>query len=399
MIKLLSKKKSALTYLAGAAVFVCFVVVLFAIERYKGVTEEASSATFYEVRGHAWSATIGWISFSCKDGGPTANNICGTSNYKVETDATGVLQGYAWSDNVGWISFNENSGCPNAPCRPTIDAGGMTGWARVVSPFSPTDPNPDRGGWDGWINLNSSTPFVYRVARASNDLLGHAWGDINLGWLSFNCVNGGPTLNNICGTSNYKVWLDAIVIPDPTLTFTLPTHAYVGESKQLDWSTTNVNTCTASGNWSGSRATTTGSQSTGVFGSQGSFSYTLSCLNTVYNIPIEGTRVIQVTDGICGGTETVPANPFDCTSVVNRFEANPKIVREGRSSRLEWNITAGQNCALYGPTNNLIQNIPNGNQVGSYNLTNITTKQTYRISCSGGVNVNATVSVYLLYEY
>jgi hypothetical protein len=395
-------KNKKLYSIVVAVVGLVLIASLFIIEKFKGNTQEAQSATYYELRGHAWSDTIGWISFNCKDGGPTANNICSTSNYLATTTAvSGTLSGYAWSDSVGWISFNENTGCPSAPCRPTLNAGGLTGWARVVSAFSPTDPNPDRGGWDGWINLNSTSP-VYKVARAIDNLTGYAWGDINLGWLSFNCADGGSSNDNICGISNYKVWLEPIVIPDPTLTMTLSLlpelHAFVGESKTLSWNTTNVNTCTASGNWSGNKAVPSGSESTGVFTTQGSFSYTLDCLNTVYNLPISATRVVQVTDGVCGTSETVPANPFDCTSVVNKFEANPKIVKEGKPSKLEWTITAGQSCALYGPTNNLIQNIPNGTQTGSYTLTSVTSKQTYRITCSGGVNSYTTVSVYLLYE-
>ncbi len=385
------KKVSTLASYALVAAVV-LVGVSFVYQKKVGNIKDASSATYYDFHGQAWSDNIGWISFNCAEGGPTNNNICGTSNYKVQTDATGVLSGAAWSDNVGWISFQQTSGCPTAPCQPTLTAGGLTGWARVMSAIQPVDPNPDRGGWDGWIDLSQSS-------RSANDMTGEAWGDINLGWLSFNCADGGPTNNNICGTSNYKVYLTPIVIPDPTLTFNAPVHAYVGSSTTLTWSTTDINTCTASGSWSGSKAVPGGSEGVGPFGAQGAYTYNLNCLNTVYNIPIGGTRIIDVTDGLCGGGETTTGNPFDCTSVISRFESNPKIVKEKGSSRLEWTIQGGQSCRLYSPSNVLLQTIPDGNQTGTYNLTNITQKATYRISCSGNVNVYTTVSVYLLYEY
>jgi hypothetical protein len=375
-----------------------FLVVGYIGELYTDKTAEVRSATIHDLRGHAWSETVGWISFSCKEGGPTANNICATSNYQVKADAVGTLSGYAWSDNVGWISFQESIGCPSAPCRPVLDVNGLTGWARVVSAFSPVDPNPDRGGWDGWIQLSSNSP-VYKVGRSVNDLIGHAWGDINLGWLSFNCLQGDVGPISVCGSSSYKVWLDPSTIVDPTLTFTVPTNAILGQSKTLTWSTTDLNTCTASGSWSGAKAMPSGSESTVTFSTQGAYTYTLDCLNTANNIPIAATRVITVSNGICDGAETMAGGAFDCTSIVSKFEANPKIVKENKSTTLKWNITGGQSCKLYSPTNVLLGDIPNGNNIGSTTTVPIIGKQTYSIKCLGGVESTATVSVYLLFEY
>ena len=353
--------------------------------------KEAGSATYYDLHGQAWSDTVGWFSVNCQEGGPTGNNICATSNYKVSTDATGILTGYAWSDNVGWITFSEDTGCPSAPCRGQLNAGGLTGWARVLSPFVPTDPHPDRGGWDGWIDLS-------QVTRSGNDLRGAAWGDINLGWLSMNCIDGGPTNNNICGTSNYKVYLSPNIIPDPTLTLNIPSHAYVGDAPTFTWTASNVDTCAASGGWSGARPVT-GAETVSAYVAQGTYVYQMDCHNDTYNLDVSATRSVDVTNGICDTGETVPGDPYDCTSKINRFESNPKIVKEGGSSRLEWTIEGAQSCRLYSPTNVVLQNIPNGNSSGTYPLTNVVKKDTYRISCLGNVNIYATVSVYLLYEY
>jgi hypothetical protein len=384
-------------------------------ELYTGRIAEVRSATVHDLRGHVWSETIGWISLNCLEGGLNGSgntiNICTTaSNYKVKADAAGTLSGYAWSDNVGWISFQETLGCPpsTAPCPPVLDANGLTGWVRVMS--SVIQPgnlaNPDRGGWDGWILLSSTSP-VYKVGRSVNDLIGHAWGDINLGWLSFNCLQGGlDGGNNVisrCPQSNYKAYLEPTTIPDPTLDFTLPTNAIVGETKNLKWTTTNINSCIASGVWSGSKPVPDGiesTESTGIFNATGTFAYILNCSNTINNTSIATTtRTIVVSDGICNGAETMAAASFDCTSVVSNFTANPKIVKENKPTTLKWNITGGQSCKLYSPSNVVLQNIPDGNNVGSYTVTNVTGKQTYSIKCLGGVESTATVSVYLLFEY
>lgn len=43
-----------------------------------------------------------------------------------------------------------------------------------------------------------------QISIPPQDLNGYAWSN-NIGWISFNCEQGGATGNDICGTSNYKV--------------------------------------------------------------------------------------------------------------------------------------------------------------------------------------------------
>jgi hypothetical protein len=51
--------------------------------------------------------------------------------------------------------------------------------------------------------IGSHTPRV-SAQVAAGTLTGWGWSD-TIGWISFNCANGGPTGNSICGTSNYSV--------------------------------------------------------------------------------------------------------------------------------------------------------------------------------------------------
>jgi len=46
-------------------------------------------------------------------------------------------------------------------------------------------------------------------AGASDNVHGWAWSD-NIGWISFNCEEGGPSQSNICTTSNYGVTIDSL---------------------------------------------------------------------------------------------------------------------------------------------------------------------------------------------
>jgi len=145
----------------------------------------------------AWSENIGWISFNCNN-----TNYCSTVDYGVNIDpSTGYFSGYAWSDNIGWITFNETdlSGCPVSPCRAWVNLscpGGQCpvyGWAKVVA---------HNGDWPGgWIRLRDTNYGVWiDPSLTPAEFKGWAWSDLNIGWISFNCLNQG-----VCGTSDYKV--------------------------------------------------------------------------------------------------------------------------------------------------------------------------------------------------
>ncbi|MBI2625192.1 MAG: PKD domain-containing protein [Candidatus Nealsonbacteria bacterium] len=141
------------------------------------------------VSGWAWSENIGWISFNCLNQG-----VCASSNYGVDIAPNGDFSGYAWSENIGWITFNKSElqGCPSGACEAKVDkkTAVVSGWARALA-------NGD--GWDGWIHLKGSN-YGLSIDKTTAQFQGWAWGDMNAGWISFNCLNQG-----VCATSNYKV--------------------------------------------------------------------------------------------------------------------------------------------------------------------------------------------------
>jgi len=156
---------------------------------------------------------------------------------KVEDDPSsttyGYLSGYAWSEHIGWISFADFDGdgdvdaadkiIAGSPCTPNCEAkldltatgtvcggaGWVCGWARALV---------DGGGWDGWIKLG---PIIFDSTNhgvwldtsitPTHEFRGWAWGSDVIGWISFNCKEGGYNegtgqIYNICSTlSNYQV--------------------------------------------------------------------------------------------------------------------------------------------------------------------------------------------------
>jgi len=71
---------------------------------------KVSSDANGNLSGWAWSEKFGWISFSSSTDGSTINYgvkvaTTTTSNYQA-----GEWDGYAWSDQIGWISFNCKTG-------------------------------------------------------------------------------------------------------------------------------------------------------------------------------------------------------------------------------------------------------------------------------------------------
>ncbi len=185
----------------------------------------------HDVSGWAWSANIGWISFSCENETTLGTGI----DYGVDVKlSNGKFSGYAWSENIGWISFNKGDFGGNAPGIPhgkaveiDFDNNEIFGWARALSACKDDLWNSvsekcigsgagDRaGGWDGWIKFrkdpgdSGSNYGVYLDNTIiPNELKGWAWGSDVIGWISFNCLDGAEDGGSVCYKSDYKVFFN-----------------------------------------------------------------------------------------------------------------------------------------------------------------------------------------------
>ena len=139
-------------------------------------TVAAPCLTGGNMSGWAWSDTIGWISLNSLN-----ETSCPGGTYGLDIDADGTITGYAWSENVGWISANaaDLSGCPTSPCTARMEGSAMKGWWKALSAD-----DSQSGGWDGFISLSGTSPD-YGPTLSGGTFTGYAWGDMNLGWISF----------------------------------------------------------------------------------------------------------------------------------------------------------------------------------------------------------------------
>ena len=176
------------------------------------------------------------------------------------------------------------------------------------------------------------------------------------------------TCSNGTGNVSRNVTVSVSGNPAPTVMLTAnPTAVTAGQSSQLTWSASNANSCTASGAWSGSKATS-GSQSTGAINTAST--YTLSCTGN------GGTTDASVTINV--GT---PAPTVTLT-------ANPTAVTAGQSSQLTWNASNATSCTASGAWS--------GSKAtsGSQSTGAINTASTYTLSCTGnGGTTDASVTV------
>lgn len=120
---------------------------------------------------------------------------------------------------------------------------------------------------------------------------------------------------------------DAQVTP-PSVTLTAsPDSITVGGKSTLTWSTTNATSCTASGGWSGSKATS-GRRSVAP---EASTTYTLSCKNS---------------GGTTSASATVTVTPEAEPTVT--LAANPPSIAAGSDSTLSWSSTNATSCTASG---------------------------------------------------
>jgi hypothetical protein len=166
---------------------------------------------------------------------------------------------------------------------------------------------------------------------------------------------------------------NAAPVTDPTVTFSAAaTTVALQGSTTLTWSVTNANACTASGAWSGSKATS-GTQGIGPLAT--TQTYTLSCTNTA-----GGAASKSVTVNV---TQTTPAPTVT-------LQAAPTTVTRGSSTTLTWSSTNSTGCVSSGAWA--------GNKAASGSTQSAALQQnsTFTLQCTGAGgsgSASATVQV------
>ncbi len=224
-------------------------------------------------------------------------------------------------------------------------------WSATNSPTSCTA----SGDWSGNKSANGSqsTGTLYTAKAYLYNL---------------SCTNAGGTgyVNN--------VRLNVNLPPAPTVSISAnPISIKTGESSSLAWSTGNSPTyCAGSGDWSGTKNLSGGTQSTGALTTNKTYSYTLTCSNA------GGSTSATTSVTVSSGTSSSP--PAVTLAV------SPSTIGTGSSSTLSWSVTNN-------PTSCTASGSWSGSQ-GSSGSTSTGVKSsagsyTYTLNCSNAAGSNS----------
>jgi hypothetical protein len=296
----------------------------------------------------------------------------------TSTDATSCNASGAWSGVLA-ASGNQSTAALSDDATYSITCTGPGGASHSASvaitvnalPTAQLTANPTTISVGGASTLSWSSVHATACA-ASGDWSGAlaSSGTQSTGALSSN-ASFSVTCSGAGGTSSVSS-AAVTVNPLPTASLTAtPTAVAVGTSSTLTWSSTNADSCTASGGWSGTLAPS-GTQSTGAISA--STTYSIICTGAGgFTTPIAATVVII---------------PPPSASI----SASPTSVMSGSSALLTWSSTNATACAASGNWSGSLA------ISGSQSTGPLTTASAYSLTCvgPGGVTPPLVASVGIL---
>jgi hypothetical protein len=188
-------------------------------------------------------------------------------------------------------------------------------------------------------------------------------------WTGSKPVNGTQVINNIQSNKTYTLTCTGsggsasdtatvtVTSQAPTVTLTAnPTTVVSGGSSTLTWSSTNATTCTASGNWSGTKQTS---------GSQ-----------VMSNLTADKHYVLTCTGPGGSASDDADVDVGSPPPTVT-LTANPTNVEYGGSTTLTWSSTNATSCVASGNWTGTKANS------GSQTINNLTADKHYVLTCTG----------------
>jgi hypothetical protein len=241
-------------------------------------------------------------------------------------------------------------------------------WTGGTAVYKLTPPSGDwKSGTWVWTKVNAaSTNTVTPTSVNMNDT-----------YSRFQYV---PALNAFVvvnrNTDNVYFYKLSNSVAQPTITLSAsPTSVGTQGSSELTWSTSNANACTASGGWTGAKATS-GSEMKGPL--TASTSYTLACSSSA-----GGSASRSVTVSVASAT---PAPTVT-------FSASPLSIPLGGATTLSWTSSNATSCTGSGGSTGWAGSKAT---TGSQSIASLTAATTFTLACTGaGGTTTRTAAVSL----
>jgi len=173
-----------------------------------------------------------------------------------------------------------------------------------------------------WSVTNSPSACIASLDWAGSKA---ASGSISTGVLNVARVYDYKLTCSNAGGETFDIVSIGVVVPPPDVSITVsPTGMFVGNSAVINWTSTNSPTsCSAGGDWTGTKAASGTNVSTGVLNTVKTYSYSIVCTN----------------DSGQSATRTATVNVTLPPAPVVTLNASPIAITAGSSSTLTWSAT------------------------------------------------------------
>src|SRR3989344_1313670 len=213
----------------------------------------------------------------------TSTNVNSFPACTVKRNGTTIATGGSGSVSSGSLSVNSNF---NLQCSPYSPQDSWPNNITVSVAINPPTVDIKANGSDGPITIpyNTSATLAWTTTNSSSCTASGDWSG------SKSATGGSESTGNLTASKTYTITCsgpntsrnDSVIVnvdPAPVVSLTAsPTTVSSGGSSTLTWTVSNATSCTASGDWSGSKSASGGSASTGAL--TASKTYTLTCTGT-----------------------------------------------------------------------------------------------------------------------